>query len=367
MANTNDKGEAMEINADIASLRNEYVSLMNASGLSPAEFLIHVQGKLTEMDLEKNPTNFTVAARAVVRKLNPVVSDGVEVTDTTEVVLEKPKTGNKILSLPPSIVVIGDVSKRGAVWYETLEEDEQIKDTTQGHRNSDKTRTVRRVIENIEERKALDELYTELRKSLFTVCHNTVLGPVCAVAKEPELDTVIDLARAKMRAFNGSAQHHFGRVSWIKATIAPDDARFAKEITLAAQEVLNELKTALASGAPKKIREIINSQRIKEIVKSVPNGPSDLMVKAVAAARAAAKTIVKEVGEMGRTMEEIRTELDTSAIDTARMAFLEFSPPEEIVAERASLERSRFEALDPTSEPAATPSAPDVDRFKDME
>lgn len=282
------------------------------------------------------------------------------------------KKGLKKLKLPPSIVVCGSVELLGKVRYRNLDEKSQVIGAEGTMRTKEVVKTSKKVIQNVDEYEQAQKLAGELRYSIRKLAQATILGPVCPPDKEPELDAVIAEARSRARKFNEKAVSHMVRVAYVKAVISSDDEAAAREFTWDFQQYLADLKTALNTLDVKQIRNVASQMQgtLKGLSAMIPKQERGILQQAINNAREQAKLIVEEVGAKGRTIESVKEEVETSAVDAARMAFLEYevSPELQNLTIENGADTARFSGIETgLSEPVEI-AEPTVDnsRFSDL-
>jgi hypothetical protein len=107
----------------------------------------------------------------------------------------------------------------------------------------------------------------------------------------------------------------------VKGEITSNDTEAAAAIVKEIGGFLKELEAAIHSCDAKKIRQTVAAVRGVDTL--LPDVQSKVLKDAVAAARQAARLIVREAEKKGRSIEEVKEELDLSAVDLARAYFLE--------------------------------------------
>jgi len=269
----------------------------------------------------------------------------------------------KLLQLPPSMLVVNEVSLRGKVQYDRLSGDEKITEAG-GRRNSEEVKTTRRLVENVDEYEQAQALASQLRATLRKfgrVLHSGVVLVPCESGAE--LDAAIVEVRQLAAEHNAKALDHFVYPSVIKEAITSDAEATARDVALSIRDVMGELKEALEACDVDRIRTV--SGRLKTFT-AITTGPdADALTAAVQAARKAASYIKTEAEKKGRQIDTVRQELALSAVEATRLRFLDYAVPEEMKAAVAS---DRFGGLD-FSEPAPVAASNGVasSRFANLE
>jgi hypothetical protein len=226
-----------------------------------------------------------------------------------------------IYELPEVLLVGGQISKPGDVRYERLDEDSTEKregDIIKGER----TRTTRRVIRDTEGHKAATELVGKLNNELRKICATSPFGRVCRVDREPALREFIKSARERALEHNQSVLGRFHRVevNLLPGMITQDSERAARTLVKEMQGLFDEVQRGLDACDVEAIREA--ATRIKSLGTVFPASQQKALDAAVKGARRVARTLVREVEKKGRTIADVKRELDASPVSVARMKFL---------------------------------------------
>lgn len=257
----------------------------------------------------------------------------------------------KALLLPASYVICGEVEvipMRRRIRRERLSEEEKTTDEGDGTQTLEATRTIRVTTRNVKEHKAAQKKASELRYSVRKICQATILGPIAPLDKEAELDEALLTARREARAFNENAQDYLVRIGLVKGMIAANDAAAAREFTYDFQEILTEMRAALKACDVKSIRRVAarGQSMLKGLSALIPERERSIVSAAILQAREMATKIVQEVGAKGRLVEDVKKELNTSAVDLARMSFLEYEVSPELTGFEPAVDAFRFNGLD---------------------
>jgi hypothetical protein len=235
----------------------------------------------------------------------------------------------------PSILLGRSITRVGGVLYTRQDGHVAVEDGRE-----EKTWTTTRVTEDLEEYKESERLASECRRAIDTVAVATRVGLIVPLEKEAELDEAIILVRKKIAEKNGVWKHSKLSCSFIKARIATDDQQAAMAIGQELSGFMKELTGALDSLDVKKIRSVVAS--VKGMDSLLPAEASKTLHEAMAAARAAANTISKEVEKKGRRIEEVREELNLAPIDVARTLFME---SDEIIVQDAPADQEAADRM----------------------
>lgn len=221
------------------------------------------------------------------------------------------------ISLKPSLLVGAAVSRSGGVTYVRREIDEQ----TSPAGALTKTWETTKHVANVDELKRAELLAGELRRLLRTVSYPTTFGLVCPKDREPDLDAITEQIKARVMDANAELTGCRLAATVVKGEIKSNDTEAANAIVKEIGGFLTELEAAIHSCDARKIRQTVAAVRGVETI--LPDVQSKVLKDAVAAARQAACLIVREAEKKGRSIEEVKEELDLSAVDLARAYFLE--------------------------------------------
>ena len=265
----------------------------------------------------------------------------------------------RLLTLPPAVLVGGSISVRSdGISYEKL--DEKVEETSRvdGDKDVATVKTSRRHVRAAEELVRAQDTVRAIRVAMRKVCRSTVIGWISLQSQADDLRTFIEKSKEQAAEHNSGATHHKVRVSLVRAIIATDDERAAREIAGQVNDLLGEFKEALEAADIKAIRDV--AVRAKNLSPILDTGDGSVFLSAVDAARRAANKIAKEVEKKGRALEDVRREIDLSPVEVARAAFLEFDGPEELAPptdvelDREELELDDDDGVDETE--AAAPA-----------
>lgn len=236
--------------------------------------------------------------------------------------------------LKPSILLGVGIHRSGGVHYarKILEEYES------GEGEVKEWNTVK----TIDDKKDLEDAEraaSKLRRMVGKLCARTSFGYLCPLEKEGDLDDLLAEMRHEAREVTLGLKTCALTVSFIKGRIAANDADAAKALTAEIGSFLTQLTDAIASADVKLIRHVLVEARGLDTL--LAPAQSSLLQEAVAEAREAAKTIRKEMEKKGRSKELVVQGLALSAIDSARMCFLELAEVSE-PSRLPSVDASRF-------------------------
>jgi hypothetical protein len=251
------------------------------------------------------------------------------------------------LTFRPSVLVGASITRKGNVTYAREDLGTEMPGGSEVKRW-----TTTKVTERVEEYKRSHAVVSECRRLLESVCVRTAVGLICPLEDEPRLETVFQTIQARLSEANAEFELAHLACWFAKGYIRTDDQESARAIAAEIAAFVRELTQALEACDVKKIRATLASARGVERV--LEGSQSETLAQAIQTARHAANTIAREVERKGRRIEEVRRELDLSAVDVARFLFVEPEPEEELVPAAApDLEaRARMDAVEPEDDEA---------------
>ena len=162
------------------------------------------------------------------------------------------------------------------------------------------------------------------RYEIASVCINTGFGLVCPAKYEAELDAAIVRAFDKRNEFNATkAKTTRVDLFVFKARIAETDEQAARAIAAEIRDLIESMDKGIKTADRKMIRQAANDAVKLKMMLS--DEQQTIVGKAIDAARLAASKIVARIEKEGEAAEQVLAELDTTAIDAARFAFLDNS------------------------------------------
>ena len=182
----------------------------------------------------------------------------------------------------------------------------------------------RRTIENVEEHRKAVATRSKMRSIVTKNCISTMMGLICPKVDELKLDESLGEAERIAKEFNETAKTCRLGVIGMKWDVQSDNDKAAKLIAGQIKNMLSDLDAAIKEANVEKIREILAST--KGLDETIPdNKGGTVLAEAMRAARVAATTIRREFEKKARDIEEVKRELDTTPIDSARAFFLDFA------------------------------------------
>ena len=249
------------------------------------------------------------------------------------------------ITLRPSVLVRFITRLAGGVTY--IRRD--LSDNLDGNTET-KTWETTRVVEDTEEHARASRVRSALYQQVRKVCADTVIGLICQRESEAKLDEALAKCDEMAREFNSTAKTCRLACIGVKFNVEASNEAAAKAIAGQIQDMLVELKAALAAADVQKIREVLASARGLET--TLPTSDGEALGAAVKAARVAARTIKREVEKKQRDIEEVKREIDLAPVEAARAFFLDLSEdkPTEAVPLQETEERGAALLQDPEDE-----------------
>jgi len=347
---------AIDNSKELENLRNEFKTLRNNSGLTFEEFNSRCAVIIANENVLKTPEGWVMAARMLTAQLSkeasaklvsvPADPNTAPTVEVTPVQTEPAYTKKRVLPIKSSLLIYYSISVEGDVSYARLDEDTSREETETGAHNLEVVKTTKKTVRNEEEYvKAMynaGQMRSMLRKVGNAFSSGVLLVPL---DKEEELDEIEKQVRAIAREHNAVAKNHTILPTIIRAAImASEEEGVARRLTYDMQQILDEMKRAIDSCDVKRIREVALTAKAKASI--LPAGSmSGVLAAAINDARKAARTINSEVVKKGRTIEEVKKELNTTTVESARMMFLEYDVPEE-VSTKSTVDNTRFAELE---------------------
>jgi hypothetical protein len=222
----------------------------------------------------------------------------------------------------------------------------------------------------------IDEEEEDKAKSIKSACSTMLRGlgeiiqdGVRAIPLENEVEWDERRAKAKAmaREFNKTSRFYKVIVNAIKlAAMVGEEEMMARKIAYEIQCALNDAKEAMDSYDAERIRTAATEMKAK--AKTLQPGiQQGSLLAAEAAARDYANKVAAELRDKGELVQSVKNRLDSSAVDSARMMFLDLAVPEE-VEDVAGINAGRFASLDTGNEESGDGPTPGVSagRFAEL-
>lgn len=179
------------------------------------------------------------------------------------------------------------------------------------------TKVVDDVAELASASKARSSAGNEIRK----VCMQTSFGLLCPTRFEAELDAATVRAVDIAEAHNATAKSTRVRVWLLKGRIAETDEQAARAIASEVRALIEAMADGISDLDAEKVREAASRARVMSNV--LGEAQQGQLKAAIEEARKAARAIVARVEKKGEEASVVLADLNTKAIETARMAFLD--------------------------------------------
>ena len=327
---------------DTQVLRDEYKALMTKANLSSNEFTSLVKVKLNGKNGEASPTDYVEAAKAVLKDLS---SETVELVDPMPSVSYR-NENESVLRLEPSRFAAINIKIHSPNHRREIDREKQEREDF-----GVETVTVRVVSEHTivnpkehnEAKKLIGSLSNKLRKYGTRIQDGVLAIPLNL---EKEWDEERATAKSDAAEFNRSSTHHKITVNAIKLqAMVGEEELMAKKLCYEVQQIMSDMKASLNSLDVDKIREAATEARYKAM-SLAPGRQRGALEEAVKEARRAARQILKlDIADKAEDIEAVKTELETSAIESARLMFLDFAVPDEI-SNTVSVESNQLDNLE---------------------
>ncbi len=181
----------------------------------------------------------------------------------------------------------------------------------------------KRVIEDKDEHAAAVKCRSKALGLIRKCCNATSFGLLCPSDREGALDAAIAQARALVDAHNATSKHTRVGVYALKGRVASDDAEAARAITQEIGTLVTRMTAGIAAFDPEAIRAAAN--RARELSGMLSDEKQEKISAAIAQARAAARTITKNLETEGKAREVVMLDIQRGQIESARIAFLDLS------------------------------------------
>jgi hypothetical protein len=238
-------------------------------------------------------------------------------------------------TIRPGFLVALKTSVRGGVRYER-----QDLEATDAVKKWETTRVIADPIEHANGGKARARAATEIRR----VCSSTSFGLLCPQKFEKELDDAVMRANDVVEQFNATAVNSRLSLYVLKGRIAETDEAAARAIASEVRDLIDGMREGIEALDVERVRDSAN--RARQMAAVLGDEQQERVGKAVEAARAAARAIVRRIEKKGEDSETVLADIDTGPILAARMAFLDLDDtPAEPCAPMPAVELQRVADL----------------------
>jgi predicted regulator of Ras-like GTPase activity (Roadblock/LC7/MglB family) len=239
--------------------------------------------------------------------------------------------GKKVLPITSSNLVYCSVGVRsgGNVQYKHLEQDSSEEVHDDGVRDTQETKLVQKSVQNVDELEAANKVRGRIWGRLKGVGTMFSKGVILVPVDKMDGFYTADREIAEwIEDHNRDARDHK-----VVATIFPmvvmttKEDEVAKRLAYDFQDILGQMKTALEQLDEKKLGQLATELKAKATV-ALPAGlEQGAILAAVQDARRQAGQIRKAAKGKQEEIQQVKKSVDTKAIQSARMLFLEFAQP----------------------------------------
>lgn len=225
--------------------------------------------------------------------------------------------------IKPGILVALRTSVGGGVSYQREDiRDDQGTEQASGEqrRKVEKWKTTKIVTDQVEHEEA-SKTRSNALSLIRRQCVETSFGLLAPAANEAELDAAIKDARAQVRAFNERSRYSKISVNVLKGRVASTDEEAVRAVSAELADLMREMNRGVQNLDPQAIRAA--AQKATKMQQVLGEAQAMQVTAAVEAARKAAREIVRRVEKGGEEAATVLRDLQTSAIETARVSFLE--------------------------------------------
>ena len=201
----------------------------------------------------------------------------------------------------------------------------------------------KKTIFNVRERKEGTTLYNRIQTAINKICGCTPFGFIVAREDKAELEAKVNELKEEVAAFNARSQYVSVEFRILFFDLSGNDTVMAKEIEKSVVSLTTELLKALDTRNPKYIREVITkAKNLNGLERVLESNEGIVLKRAVKKAREVATKISKAAKSTETDVNTALKSVDMSAINAARMVFLEKQEPQQEVA-MASAAAGRFD------------------------
>lgn len=234
----------------------------------------------------------------------------------------------------PGILVALRTTVSGGVHYERVDIEDK--------RNVKRWETTRIMSDPTEHERAV-KVRSKARTLIVRVCAQTNFGLLCRAEQEDELADAIEEARRLVDEFNATACYTSIRISVLKGRVAETDTEAVRAIVGEISSLIDRMREGIEKADVATIRDAAN--RARATASMLDDSQQSKIENAIAAARKAAREIVKRVEKGGEKIVKVVEQLDTGAITAARMSFLDLDSKAADAQRAPSIEKQRFADL----------------------
>lgn len=248
-------------------------------------------------------------------------------------------TASPTITIKPGLLVSLKCPIAGGTSYRQL----QLDHAADGARDIARWET-ERTIEDADEHARAVKVRTTIRTAITRLCASTDFGLICPPSRAADLDAAVIAGRRLAAEFNAGARFDQISVRVIKGRIASTDEESARAIADEIGSLLGAINAGIDKLDPKAIREA--AAKARELEALLGDAEAAKVGAAVEAARVAAREITRRVGKKGEEAATVLADIQRGAIESARIAFLDFVPVVREVEALPAVVVQRFADLD---------------------
>lgn len=212
----------------------------------------------------------------------------------------------------PGLLVALSTNVRGGVSYERVDLEEDA--------NTKRWETTRRMTDPEEHDRAV-KVRGQAAAMIRGACIQTGFGLLCPLGQEQALDVAAREARELVAEHNRASKWTQVSVRMLKGQVASSDVEAATAIAGEMAELVRRMEAGIRDLDPKAIRDAAG--RARQASAMLAQEQQDAVGRAVAAARSAARQIVRRVEKAGEDSAGVLKELEGGVIQTLRMTYLD--------------------------------------------
>lgn len=234
--------------------------------------------------------------------------------------------------IKPGILVAVRTSVGGGVSYQREDLEPEVQASEQAPaRKVEKWKTTK-IVTDAEEHERASKTRSTALSLIRRECIETSFGLLAVGSKEAELDAAIAEARRLAREFNDRSRYSKISISVLKGRVASTDEEAVRAVSAELGDLMREMDASIRRLDPAAIRAA--AQKASKIQQVLTEAQQLRVTAAVEAARKAAREIVRRVEKGGEDAAVVLRDIQTTAIDTARVSFLELEGGGGLAAEQ---------------------------------
>lgn len=222
--------------------------------------------------------------------------------------------------IKPGILVSLKSTVAGGVQYARTNIDTGTTLESGAHREKWQTE---KVVIDLAAHEAASKTRSKALALIRAVCNPTAFGLLCVEGREAELDAKVREARAMVEENNATNPTTRVTIYCLKGRVASTDEEAARAIASEVSDLVAAMNAGVGALDVEKIRDA--ADRAKGMLAMLSDEKAEAVSEAIKQARSAARTIVKRVQKDGEKAEIVARDIQTGALEKARIAFLDLS------------------------------------------